>query len=495
MNKIYVTDYPFLAAGDGITDDRPAIQSAIDYAHSHGGGMVVLNAGTRFLSSGIVIRSGVTLQFEDGAELYQNPNPDGYVKPVGDEYKPYRPVFGHNFSEKIKWSHNWYHNYPFIFVPEGSHNFAIKGNGIVRMMEYTDPDSVFKLCPIGFYRCHDFEISGIHITNYHGYAMMPFTSENGLIKDIVIDNWGCGNGDGICMMNCRNMRISGCRMFTGDDSLYIFSSYRDPRKGEWWSSDEPVPSENIEVDHNDLRSNHCKAFGMILWGTECPDFEKIEVRNVYIHDNHFETLGNWNYNPYSDKNACPPVTSIRFENNVIDGIECNFAETQISDLVGFPSMRTMRNCGFENGKCFWVLDKNEDEKSAGIVKAENGNFGYIRSYDKGRTAISQGIYIESGSKNLFHADVCGKGRLFVRESENGKYIATRDFNCSNYESVNLTFDITKSANYRIGMENGDYSEGEAKINDTRFGTCSDCKDVIFDNGKIIYKYNDNLFKR
>ena len=167
---------------------------------------------------------------------------------------------------------------------------------------------------------------------------MPFTCENGLFRNIKITDWSYGNGDGICMMNCRNMRVTGCDMYTGDDSVYIFSSYRDPRGSVWWNSNDPQPSENIEIDNNHLRSNHCKAFGMILWGIDCPDLEKVEVRNVYVHDNYFETMGNWLWNPYSDRGGYPPVTGVRFENNRIDGIESNFFETQISDMTGFRSM-------------------------------------------------------------------------------------------------------------------------------------------------------------
>lgn len=61
---------PFLkirAKGDGIADDRPAIQAAIDAAAAHGGGIVYLPAGTYNLayipnSWGLTMRSGVVLQ-------------------------------------------------------------------------------------------------------------------------------------------------------------------------------------------------------------------------------------------------------------------------------------------------------------------------------------------------------------------------------------------------------------------------------------------------
>ncbi|WP_420110557.1 glycosyl hydrolase family 28-related protein [Pseudactinotalea sp.] len=49
------------ATGDGTTDDRAALQAAVDAAHTAGGGSVRLGAGTYVVSGGIEIPSGVTI--------------------------------------------------------------------------------------------------------------------------------------------------------------------------------------------------------------------------------------------------------------------------------------------------------------------------------------------------------------------------------------------------------------------------------------------------
>lgn len=476
---VRVMDVPFLAKGDGITNDRESIQRAIDFIYAEGGGTVVLNEGRTFLSSGIVIRSNVELMFGDGAVLQQISGADGYVRPTADGYEPYTPMAGHNYSETVKWSHCWYKNYPFVFAPEGSSGFRICGNGVIRMSDTADGADLIKICPVGFYRVRDFEISDITITNYHSYAMMPFSSENGLFRNLKINNSCYGNGDGICLMNCRNIRITGCKMYTGDDSVYIFSSCEDPRRSEWWNSDEPQPSENIEIDHNDLESNHCKAFGMILWGLNCGDPEKVEVRNVYVHDNKFKTMGNWLWCPYTDKQGYPPVTGIRFENNEVEAIEVNFFETVVSDMTGYRSQTAFHNASFRDGRVFWNTD---------------GEMSVVRGGEKPHGTVSggslfQGVWLNSGKPLLFRADVRteNSAKLFVRNSDTGENVAEAAVDNKEWASVNLRFTLAESGNYRLGIsaENGKAAVTNAEIagnmeNETGYSSIFD------DNGKVLF---------
>ncbi|MCQ2471483.1 MAG: glycosyl hydrolase family 28 protein [Clostridia bacterium] len=494
--KVYVTQPPFNAKADGKTNDREAIQNAIDFVYSQGGGTVILDSGKTFLSSGIVIRSNVTLLFGDDTVVIQSNCKDDYVKPTADGgYEPYEVIFGHNYDEKIKWSHVWYKNYPFIFAQEGAHDFAVKGNGTLIMAQGNDTNKIVKTCPVGFYRVSDFEIADITIKNYHGYAMMPFTCKRGIFRNLKISEWSFGNGDGICMMNCQDMRVTGCKMFTGDDSVYIFSSYKDPRASEWWSSAEPQPSINIEIDHNDLKSNHCKAFGMILWGIDCPDLEKVEVRNVYVHDNHFETMGNWNFNPYTTKVAPHPVTNVRFENNTIDGIEENFFETVITDMNYYRSSRHFCNREFNDGKVFWSYKANKNESSAIIEKGEEFNCFCISHFDEGDASVYQGLFIEAGVPCAVKMEVLSsgvKGRMFVKDLDTGEIVNSQEFDNTEWEEITMPVNVRKSGNYHIGIENAESKDGFCKIkNALLLGNRENAfgyNDVIFDRGKIIYKF-------
>ena len=61
-----ITDYG--AVADGTTNNRAAIQAAVDACTVAGGGRVIVPTG-QFLSGTIVLKSNVTLYLERGAEL------------------------------------------------------------------------------------------------------------------------------------------------------------------------------------------------------------------------------------------------------------------------------------------------------------------------------------------------------------------------------------------------------------------------------------------
>ena len=74
----------FGAQGDGVNDDTPAIQAAINAAAASGGGIVQIPAGTYLLNSfsstphpwkfhNLLVRSNITLQGQPGAKLLQGP--------------------------------------------------------------------------------------------------------------------------------------------------------------------------------------------------------------------------------------------------------------------------------------------------------------------------------------------------------------------------------------------------------------------------------------
>lgn len=65
--SISVKDAPFLAKGDGVTDDTASIQAAIDYVIARGGGSLYIPAGTYNVSVALVVTNGSNLKiYGDG---------------------------------------------------------------------------------------------------------------------------------------------------------------------------------------------------------------------------------------------------------------------------------------------------------------------------------------------------------------------------------------------------------------------------------------------
>ncbi|MBQ2881591.1 MAG: hypothetical protein IJE40_04935, partial [Clostridia bacterium] len=197
-----------------------------------------------------------------------------------------------------------------------------------------------------------------------------------------------------------------------------------------------------------------------------------------------------------------PVTNFRFENNVIDTIEENFFETQISDMNCFRSMTAIHNGDFESaGLGFWSVRKNSEDDSVGVgydeVGQEGTAYGYIKDLEKGDAAIYQGLYIKSDEMCTFRAKVQSSGdtcRLFVRDLDTQELIAAKDFRNTDWQYEELEFKVPKSTNYHIGIERGNAEKGWARIDNARllgnFDPAFGYKRVIMEDGKVVYLYNE-----
>ena len=326
MNNEYVnvTESPFNAVGDGLTCDRKAIQDAIDFVHSRGGGTVRLPGGRIYLTGDIELKSNVTLEISHGAVLKQSKKHEDYA---------HAPLAGCEFEGTGNmWDGKYHYNYPHIFAASGTSNIKITGGGTIEQDNTSKAleDNIY-MSAIGFFDVSGFEISDVHIKYTHGYNIALRRCRRGLVKGITVSDpeFGASDGwstDGVSMQNCQDIRVTGCCIVTSDDLIYIWTSYKDPRGRNWWNSDCPQPTRNIEVDHNICRMIMRKkeewgnGFGIIPWGGICPEPEKIEISDIYVHDNIFiapHPIGSIGPDVYYKTNKMPRARNLKFSNNIL----------------------------------------------------------------------------------------------------------------------------------------------------------------------------------
>jgi len=250
----------FGAVGDGRTLSTAAIQAAINACAAAGGGKVLVPAG-RYLTGPIFLKSNLEFEILCGATLLGSTNFADY---------PTIPGWWEGLERTI---------YASLITGIDLENVAISGRGTLDGQgavwldawgrteqlrkklglmgrEPENPPGSPLPWPrprmINLYRCRKVLISGLTIHDSPSWTVHPVLCEDVYIEGLTIVNpphsW---NTDGIDPESCRNVRISGCYISTGDDCIMLKSGYKQiPGK--------PFqPSENIAVTNCTFNAGGC----------------------------------------------------------------------------------------------------------------------------------------------------------------------------------------------------------------------------------------------
>ncbi len=230
----------FGARGDGETFDTAALQGAIDTCHAAGGGTVRVPSGT-YLTAPFGLRSRVTLHLEAGATVLGSPRLEDY------------PVEGEDASGESV--------HAGLLTARDAERVAIVGRGTIdgNALAFHDPTTshiapdlerrytrqkdrflavgtFFEHGPLAhgsrpgnlvrFYGCRDVLVHGVTIQNSPTWTCHYQDCENVTIEAIRINSDASDrmvpNDDGVDLTRCRDVRILGCDIDTGDDCIALF---------------------------------------------------------------------------------------------------------------------------------------------------------------------------------------------------------------------------------------------------------------------------------
>ena len=248
--KYVVNVVDFGAVGDGRTLCTAALQAAINACADAGGGKVFVPPG-KYLTGPIFLKNNLEFEILAGATLFGSTKLADYPTIKGWWEGLERTIYASLITgidlenvaitgggvldgQGAMWLEKW-----------GETEELRRKLGIVGREPENPPGSPLpwpRPRMINLYRSHKVRIGGLTIQSSPSWTVHPVMCEDLRIEGLTIlnprDSW---NTDGIDPESCRNVRISGCYISTGDDCIMIKSGYK-------YIPGKPFPpSENIVV--------------------------------------------------------------------------------------------------------------------------------------------------------------------------------------------------------------------------------------------------------
>ncbi|MBT6766671.1 MAG: hypothetical protein HOA90_19245, partial [Prolixibacteraceae bacterium] len=255
----------FGAKGDGITNDAPAINKAIDVCNKAGGGTVFVPSGI-YACGSIHLKSNITLALDAGAILKAMPG-------IMDPWEP-------NPNDKGLMDAAYYHWEASLIWGKNLENIKIYGPGTLDGSLLTRSSKVPKGTGdkgIALKLCKNVEIRNLNIREGGHYAILATGCTDMLIDNVTIKT----SRDGLNLSQCSNVEVANCHIDAvryedgypagGDDAIKLGSDL---------SLGKALPSENITVRNCYLASG-CNG---LQFGSETiSPFRNIRFENITIN--------------------------------------------------------------------------------------------------------------------------------------------------------------------------------------------------------------------
>jgi hypothetical protein len=211
-------DYPASAFGirsDGITLNTRSIQFAVDYIHDHGGGLLVFEVG-RFLTGSIHLKSNVGFELREGAVLLGSLNPFDYDK------DGFTALLLANSQQNILISGKG------IIDGQGrqvaANIVALVHNGVIKDPLTSDrPNEGNRPMLIYFRSCSNVTLKNITLKNAASWVDTYDQCKRLTIDSIHVDSKAYWNNDGIDIVDCDQVQVTGCFVDAADAGICLKS--------------------------------------------------------------------------------------------------------------------------------------------------------------------------------------------------------------------------------------------------------------------------------
>jgi hypothetical protein len=214
----YAGDYPasmFGIRSDGLTLNTRSIQYAVDFIHDRGGGRLVFEVG-RYLTGSIHLKSGVGLELKEGAVLLGSLNPfdydkDGFMALLLADSQRDISIGGRGMVDGRG-------------REVAAAIVALVHGGIIRDPLVNDrPNEANRPMLIYFRHCDAVTLKGIALANAASWVETYDQCSGLTIDSIRVDSKAYWNNDGMDIVDCSQVRITGCFVDAADDGICLKS--------------------------------------------------------------------------------------------------------------------------------------------------------------------------------------------------------------------------------------------------------------------------------
>lgn len=366
MEKNMVNVKDFGAIGDGLFLDTRYIQNAIDT-----GKIVYFPAGV-YRTGTIYLKSGGGLHLSPNAVIIGSKYPEDYNE---DDFDPRNPVPA---GEWASGAH--------LIVARDCTDITISGAGtisgnrngifgtdIVHTPNGSRPRYVLPRWRPGamlyFIGCKNIKIEEIRLNDPTYWTAFFHDCENLEIDGIMVSaDRFTNNSDGLDIDCCRNVKVTNCTIFSGDDAIAIRGANKRLKKD--------VECDNVIVDNCILSSAACAV--------------RVGVGSGFIRNCKLTNLKIVNSNmgigicPSYRKGDCTGIDNVTFENISINAVQALRMAPAWGSDIDDPAIKKVSNITFRN------INAVSSQASIIVFPFKKGMFENISIQDSTFTFLANG---------------------------------------------------------------------------------------------------------